>query len=258
MPPEPEVASLPRPTIRSIVSVPLRLQTYRNLLYLVLAFPLGLAYFIFLAVGISLGVGLAITVIGIPIFLAVLAIAAGLGTIERKLTVLLLGIDIEPPVDSPLALDHSKPILQRLKELVTGLGTWKAVVYLASKLILGIASFILIMTLLVTAVTFLLVPFVYNQPGVYVGLKLDQPATLHPAVAYGWDNLLVGIEAVVELTSWQVTTLPEAMFVACLGVVMIVIALNVLNALAWVSGHYARYMLGDPSSVNVSLTRTNG
>ena len=41
------------------------------------------------------------------------------------------------------------------------------------------------------------------------------------------------------------STLPEALFVAFLGVCLAVLSLNVLNAIAWASGRYARLMLGD-------------
>lgn len=240
----PALGSLPRPTLREALAVPLRPQTYRNLLFLLLAFPLGLVYFVLLAVGLSIGVGLAITVVGIPIVVATLALATGLGAAERKLSALLLGIDIEPPAASPLSLADDRSVLDRVTALVTTLRTWTAVLYLASKLLLGLVSFFLIMTLLVTAVTLLVVPFVYDQPGVYVGLALDGPTTLHPALAYGWEGLLVGFRAAIELTSWQVTTLPEALLVAGLGFGLIVVALNVLNGLAWLSGQYARIMLG--------------
>ena len=150
--------SFTRPTLRSAVEVPFRLQTYRNLLYLTLAFPLGLLYFIFLAVGLSVGIGLTITVIGVPIMLAVLAAATGMASFERKLTTYLLGIDIEPPGNVAFDRDHDLSIVERTKTLVTSLGTWKAVVYLASKFLLGMVSFFAITTLLVTAVSLLLVP----------------------------------------------------------------------------------------------------
>ena len=170
-----------------------------------------------------------------------------MASLERRLTTFLLGIDIGPPTNSPFDRDRELSIVDRVKVLVTSLGTWKAVVYLGSKLLLGMASFFAITTLLVTAVTLLLVPFVYDQPGVYVGLVADSPTILHPALSYGWENLTIGLQAVVEISSWQVTTLPEALGVAFLGVCLIVAALNVLNVLAWLSGQYARIMLGDRS-----------
>ena len=50
-------------------------QTYKNLAYLLLSFPLGVFYFVFLITGISLGVSLAIIWIGIPIFIGVLMLS---------------------------------------------------------------------------------------------------------------------------------------------------------------------------------------
>ena len=136
-----------------------------------------------------------------------------LGTVWA-LTTLLLGIDIRPPAESPLGFGEERSLRERVTSLVTAGTTWKAVVYLATKVVFGLVSFVTVMTLLVTSMSLLLVPFVYDQPNVYVGLALEEPATLHPALSYGWEGLLVGVRAAVDITSWQVTTLPEALFVA--------------------------------------------
>lgn len=42
-------------------------RSYLNIVYLLLAFPLGTFYFVFLVTGLSLGFGLIITLVGIPI-----------------------------------------------------------------------------------------------------------------------------------------------------------------------------------------------
>jgi len=240
------------PHVRSVLGVPFRLQTYRNLLYLALAFPLGIVYFVLLSVGLSLGVVLAITVVGIPLLLVVLALATGLAAVERELTALLLGVDIESsgsPVLEPTAADSTLgSLLERAKLLVTDLGTWKAVVYLGSKLFVGVASFTLIMTLLTTSVSMLVVPFVYDQPGVYVGFVTDAPIRLHPSLYVAWRQLLVGVETVVHVGSWQVTTLSQALAVAAVGVGLGVVSLHILNGLARVSAWYTRYMLGTGES----------
>ncbi len=44
-----------------------RPQSYINIFYLLLAFPLGIAYFVFLVTGISVGASLIIIWVGIPI-----------------------------------------------------------------------------------------------------------------------------------------------------------------------------------------------
>lgn len=225
--------------LRTVFGVPFRLQTYRNLLYLVLAFPLGMAYFVFLSVGLSLGVGLAIAVVGIPILLAVLAVSTGLATVERVLATMLLGVEIET-TDTPTP----DSLVERAKRLVTDVGTWKALAYLASKFVIGIVTFVVVTTLLVTATSLLAIPFVYDQPGVYVGIITDAPVRLHPSLYVVWNQLLVGVETVVHVGSWQVTTLSQALAVAGLGVVLGVVSLHLLNGLARFSGWYTKYMLG--------------
>lgn len=76
--------------VRWFVGVPVRPQTYLNLVYLGLAFPLGIAYFAFVTVGLSLGIGLALLVVGIPILLLVVLGALGIAAFERWLADLLL------------------------------------------------------------------------------------------------------------------------------------------------------------------------
>ncbi len=48
-------------------------QTYRNLGYLLLAFPLGVTYFLFLAVGFALGTAFFVTLLGLPVLLVTIA-----------------------------------------------------------------------------------------------------------------------------------------------------------------------------------------
>lgn len=232
--------------VRTVLGVPFRLQTYRNLLYLVLAFPLGLVYFVLFAVGLSLGVGLAVVVVGIPILLAMLALATGLATVERRMATAFLGIEI-PTRNDPMP-DSLRGWVRRL---VATLGPWKAVVYLVTKLFIGAAAYVVVLSLLVTAVSMLVVPLVYNQPGVYVGVVRDAPVSYHPELYVGWDRLLVGLETVITLSAWRIDTLAEALAVAGIGIVLTVVSLHLLNALAWVSSRYTRLMLGRPGNNSV-------
>ncbi len=71
-------------------SVVIEPQSYLNILYLLLSFPLGIAYFVFLVTGISLGFGLAIIWLGIPILALVLAASWVLYQFERLLAIHLL------------------------------------------------------------------------------------------------------------------------------------------------------------------------
>ena len=71
-------------------------QTYLNLAYLLLAFPLGIIYFVFLVTGFSLGFGLIVTFLGIPILLGMLAATWGIAAFERQLANQLLAARIAP------------------------------------------------------------------------------------------------------------------------------------------------------------------
>ena len=65
-------------------------RSYLNIVYLLLAFPLGTFYFVFLVTGLSLGFGLIITLVGIPILLLVLSGSWVLCRFERQVAITLL------------------------------------------------------------------------------------------------------------------------------------------------------------------------
>ena len=58
--------------IRGFFLAPFRGATYKRALYLVLAFPLGIAYFVALVAGTSIGLSLVVIWVGIPILVATL------------------------------------------------------------------------------------------------------------------------------------------------------------------------------------------
>ena len=61
-------------------------QTYVNIGYVLLALPLGTAYFVFLATGMSVGLGTIVIWVGIPILLLVLAVSWAMAAINPMLT----------------------------------------------------------------------------------------------------------------------------------------------------------------------------
>ena len=132
-------------------------QTYLNLIYLLIAFPLGIFYFIFLTTGISLGLGLIITLIGIPL-LALMTVAwYGLGIFERTLTINLLGIKIPKMSNNAF---KEKTLWKKLKKHLSNSATWKSLVYLFIKFPMGILSFVLMVTLISISISFIATPLV--------------------------------------------------------------------------------------------------
>lgn len=234
-------SSLPTPSVETVLLSPFRLQTYRNLVYLLLAFPLGVLYFTFLVTGVSLGVGLAVLVVGVPMLLVVLACCHVGAGFERLTARYLLGVEISSPrypfVDTDDPMDG-------LRALVFGSQTWKSMGYLLSKFAIGIGSFVLVTTLLSVGGALLTTPLYYDEPGVSVGLQLSEPIVLSPSIRIPWEELLIGIEFGLAIASWEVTTLPEAVATAGLGVLVLVGAFNVFNVLAWTVGRFTRLLLG--------------
>lgn len=204
--------------LRRFFLAPFRLRTYTNLLYLLLAFPLGLAYFIFLIVGLSLGFGLTLIWIGIPVLALVFAGSWAFTAFERQAAVLLLGAEIPPMAPMPPPGGATRTVWQRTGDFFGNPVTWKGMGFLLLKLPLGTVSFVAIVGLLSVSAAFLLAPL--------VGLS---------------DALgLIDIDGVV----FQVDSIAGAWTCALLGLVLTFLSLNLLNALALVWRGTATLLLG--------------
>jgi len=237
--------SAPWPSARSVVTVLLRRRTYGNLAYLALAFPLGLVYFVGLTVGLSLSLGLAILGVGVVLFLLTLLGVVPLAVAERRLAAVLLGVDIDAPA---WKVTDREGLPDRAMGLVLDPSVWLGLAFLLSKLFVGVAAFTLLLTLLVPAGVLIATPLYYRTPGVEVGVFLPVDVSRELSLYFPWNELLVGVSFVVRLTSWQVDSLGDALLMSGLGVVVLVLVVNLLNAAAWLCGRWARLLLG-PSLV---------
>lgn len=224
--------------LRWFLSPPLRRETYRRVAYLLLAVPLGLAYFVFLVVGLAVGISLSILVVGLPILVLVLGVTLLVAQFERWLVTRLLPIEING--SRRLEGDRGR---DRALDLLTDLRTWTPFVYLPSVFVLGLVSFVALTTGLSTALAMLLVPLYYDQPGLYVGIVTDRAPEFHQTVYLAWNQLLVGFEAVLTVGYWEITTLPQALAVAGGGLLLGLLTLHALNGLALLFGRYARLLL---------------
>jgi hypothetical protein len=188
-------------------------QTYLNLLYLLLGFPLGIVYFIFLVTGLSMGTGLLIVYIGILILIAVLLGCRGLGAFERLLSRTMLHLSIpSPPPSSP-----SEPgVLGTLKALFKDTTTWKSLGYLVLKFPFGIASFVVLIASFSASIALTLAPLTYRTVPMDVGL-------------------------------WRIETKDEATVCCMVGVILLLLSFHLVNGLAYLWGRFAQMMLGpDP------------
>jgi Na+-transporting methylmalonyl-CoA/oxaloacetate decarboxylase gamma subunit len=234
-------SSVPWPSARSVATALLRPRTYGNLAYLALAFPLGLAYFVVLTVGLSVGVGLAVLGVGVVLVLAILVGTMGLVTAERRLAEALLGVEIDAP---RWKVADREGLGDRVTGLVLDPAVWLGLVFLLSKLFVGTAAFALLVSLLTPTAVLIATPLYYRTPGVEVGVFLPVDVTRELSLYVPWNELLVGVSFVVRLTSWQVDSLGDALVMSVLGVVVLVLVVNLLNAAAWLCGRWARLLLG--------------
>ena len=198
--------------VKKFFGVVTRGETYLNIIYLLLAFPLGTAYFVFLVTGLSLGLGLSITLLGIPILLLMLAAWWGLVVFERQLAIWLLHVDI-PPISRNTASGQSAWV--QLKTHLSNPLTWKGLAYLFARFPLGIFSFVVAFTLIVLTGALLFAPLTYTNP-----------------------------ESQLYVFSWQIDTLNEALICSIVGLGVGLISMHVMNGLAFVSGRFASLMLG--------------
>lgn len=200
-------------SLLDIVGVVADAQTYRNLLYLLLAFPLGLAYFIYLVVGFSLGLGLAVLGVGIALLFGTVLGTRLIASFERWLANTLLGTTLpEPP-----AVDRSGGIIDTVKAYLRASSTWKGLGFVFTKFWLGTASFVLLVTFLGVAVELLVLPLF---PG-------------------GLFNVQVGVVVADQFE----TTLQRALAVPA-GAVLALVGLHLLNGFAGVCASVATALLG--------------
>jgi len=174
---------------------------FPNLIYLLLSLPLGILYFVILITGFSLGAGLAITLIGIPILVAMIFVTYILGDLDRKMTTALLGVNIAKPEARPSNDDSARAILvAQLKSLQF----WKELSYLLLKMPLGVISFTIAIVLITISLSFMAAPFIltyipFAQMQLWNGFEID---TMQRAVVTSVAGLILGGISVVLINGY--------------------------------------------------------
>jgi hypothetical protein len=127
-------------------------QTYRNLLFSLISFPLVIIYFVTMIAGLSIGLGTAILFVGLIVAAVTLSIARLFGRLERELAKAMLGATFEPSPARPRGLRAS----------LTDRRSWKIVVYLMLRFPLGVISFV-ISLLILAPVVMMAAPLLYTM-----------------------------------------------------------------------------------------------
>lgn len=197
----------PHKLLRRFVTAPVRVSTYKRLIYLLLAFPLGIAYFVAFTTASSLGLGLTFTLVGIPLLIGTLIATTGAAELEARLADALLGYETARPRSLSESLNTDQGYVVALHRFLTEPTTWTSVAVVLLKFLYGLAAFVITVGGGATVLAMLAAPVAYDDPG------------------FGY-----------HIGSYAVSTLPEALGVAGLGVVGFCVVCNVFNALAAAGG----------------------
>ena len=201
-------------SLSSVTGAVTDVQTYKNLLYLMLAFPLGMIYYIILTLGFALGLGLAVVVIGLGILFGTVVGLRYIASFERRLANALLGTDIRAPDD----LRRSDGIVDTVKAYLQASSTWRGLAFVVLKFWIDIVAFVLLLASVGVAIELIFAPVFPN-------------GTLNVTVM-NWE-----VAQSIETTAEQALAVPA-------GVVIGVIGLNVSNAFARTNASIASSLLG--------------
>ncbi len=206
----------------------LRSRLWKRLVYLGISFPLALLYFNVLVTGLATGLGLAITLLGLPVLVAMLFVWRGFAMLERALVSSLLGVDVEPPYRRA-----GPGLLRGLRDRLGDPATWKDLGYLLLLFPLSIAYFIVGVVLPVSCLGLVLAP------------------------AWYWP-----VPDGIDLGLLSVDTLPKALAVVPVGLAALLLSLRAADALGGGHAVLARTLLGpthDPElTARVSDLRSSG
>ena len=193
--------------------------TYSNLLYLLLSFPLGIFYFVLVITGLSLGLGLVFTLLGIPILFGTLLLCRVFANFELQQAKILSGIS-----RISHRIKKSKGFWNKIKAYLADSYTWKSLAYLIIKFPIGIINFVLLVTLLSVSLSLIATPVVYHlfETGIiFQGTFCSGPES----VCFIFDSYL------------------STIIVGIIGIFLLFVFLHALNGLARTSGLLAKSML---------------
>ena len=170
-------------------------RTLLALAFVASGLPLGIAWFVLLVTGWSLGLGLAITLLGLPILIALGAACHAAAALERSLANTLLGAGARRPAKRPVP----RGILARLRDWVTDRAVWRAQAYMLLRFVLGLPAAVAVLAVAFAGGGLAALPFYYWTGDVEVVAVWDVDAL--------WEALLwvpVGVAILAVAVPWLI------------------------------------------------------
>jgi hypothetical protein len=189
-------------------------RAYAAVIYMLLAGLTGTLYFSWAVIGASMSLGLSLTIIGVVFFILFMATVRALSLVEGRLVEVMLGERMPRRPAYPAAANG---ILERIGQLLTDPRTWGTLVYLLLMLPLGLAYFIVAVTLLSLGVVLAGSPL--------VALLSGGALTVGPFEASG------------------LSVLPLYLLLSALGFLLLFCLLHLARGVAWMHGGIAKHLL---------------
>jgi signal transduction histidine kinase len=211
-----------------VASAPFARRSWRELLYALMAFPLGLAGFVFVVASLFIGIYLSIALVGVALLALSSLGARQLGALNRALARRFLDEEVAPP--PPF---RPRPgVVGWVRSGLADRPGWRARAYLVLKLPVALASFIAVMALRLGSLWLVLAP---AQWAANVGAETvqDDGVARHYVINFG---------------SFYFDTWPRTLLLTAIGLAGWWLAPWVLRALLYLDRRLLADLLG-PSSL---------
>ena len=202
-------------------------QTYKNLLYIALALPLGFVYSAYVSFGFLFGFLLSVVLVGFAILVGTVLGARLIAAFERWLANVLLDVEIEPFNDVDAS---NRGLWSTVRAYLHAASTWRSLGFLSVKFWFVIVAIVLV--LLSSAVVSLLLAPLRYPTDIEFGTVNEEPVV------------------------WTVETLPESGVALLAGLVLAAVLLALSNGFAYIAGRMAVALLGEPAEASSSIVET--
>lgn len=204
----------------------------KRTVYVAAQFPLGIVYFVFVAVVFSVGGSMAWSIPGLALVLVGVVASRWAGDLEAWLARRLVGTEIRRP---PTWYEKDVPKREQAKQVLTDPSTWTGLVYLGTHMFIGIASLVVFSVLTATSVLFSIGPLIADNGPIVDGHH-------QAAINFGDAQTTDMVFNFGPLGS--IDTATEALWLVPVGLLGLVGTAYAASGWATLSAKWARLMLG--------------
>jgi uncharacterized membrane protein len=177
-------------------------RTYTSLFLMLLGLPRGIIYFVLAVAGLSMSAGFSVLIIGVPFFLAFMAICRVVSLAEGRLIEATTGVRMPR---RPVYQGAARGFWGRVAEMLKDRRTWTTIAYFILMLPLGIVYFVLAVAGLSVSLSLIVLPIavVLGQAGWFGMGGVEAFSTAQPEWLFhsGIGIPVLGLAGVLLLTA---------------------------------------------------------